>query len=224
MNPVGQLQSNGITAQVTAVSSNSSITLGYIASAVSASVFVPASNGTAVSVLKFYPGSFYPRAAQILGITQANPAVVYFARPTDFTPGELVDFNIPSSYGMSQLSFLTGLPGGAARVLAVTNSATVATITINVDTSGFTAFAYPLSANYTTTNSPPTCFPAGSGLVPNSSGSASIPQSPPGFNLQDAFDNRRQLLINIGTSACGSASAVMQFMAFKCDWSSLSNA
>lgn len=223
LNPVGMLEANGITAQVTAVSANSSITLGYLASAVSAGLSF-ASNASSCSIQKYYPGQFYPKALQVAYITQASQAVVYFARPNDFTVGQLVDFLIPTAYGMVQLSNLAGLPGGPARVLAVTNSATTSSITINVNTSGYTAFIYPTSATYVTTASPPVCFPAGSGIVPNASGSATIPLSPPQINLQAAFDNRRQYVMNIGTSACGIASATMQWVALKADFLNLSNA
>lgn len=221
-NPVGMLQANGIVAQVTAVTTNTSITLGYVASAVSAGLSF-AANATAATITKMYPGSMYPASRIVLFVTQASQAVVYFARPSDFTPGQLVDFTIPVPYGMTQLSFLTGLPGGPARVLSVTNSASVASITIALNTTGYTAFAYPTTANYTLGASPPTCYPAGSGLIPLN-GSATIPQSPPGTNLVDAFDNRRQFYMNIGTSACGIASATMQWFAFKSDFTNLSNA
>lgn len=222
INPVGMLQMGGLVAQVTAVSTNSSITLGYVASAVSAGLSV-AAGATAFKALKFYPNKFYPRKLQVMYVTQASQAVVYFAQPNDYTPGELVDFSIPVPYGMTQLSYLTGKVGGPARVLSVTNSSTVSSITINVDTTGYTAFVYPASASAAAGASPPVCVPAGSGIVPLN-GSATVPQSPPGTNLQDAFDNLNQYYINVGTSAIGSASATIQWMAFKADWLNLSNA
>jgi len=222
INPTAMLQIGGLQAQVTAVTPNVSITLGYVASAVAAGLSLGA-NATAVSVIKFIPGNFYPRKRQVLFITQAAQAVVYFSQPNDFTPGEIVDFSIPSPYGMTQLNYLTGQPGGAPRVLSVTNSATVSSITINVNTSGYTPFVYPSSALAATSASPPVCVPAGSGIVPLN-GSATIPQSPPGTNLLDAFDNRNQYFINIGLNAVGNPSATMQFFAFKADWTNLTNA
>lgn len=229
INPVGMQQIGGQTFQVTAVTANTSITLGYLASAVSAGLTISAS-ATGASILKLIPKMYYPRLRNVLYITQANQAVVYFGQPNDFTPGELVDFNIPVPYGMTQLSFLTGKAGGypgvfpgAARVLSVTNSATVSSITINVNTTGFTPFVYPASANVAGGASPATCFPAGSGVVPLN-GSPFVPVSPPGTNLLDAFDNRTQNYMNIGTSAVGIASAVMQWFAFKADYHTLTNA
>lgn len=219
LNPVGMLQSNGITAQVTAVSANTSITLGYIATA----GYVPAANASSCSIQKYIPDAFYPKALQVIAVTQATQAKVYFARPHNFTVGEMVDFTIPVGYGMTQLSYLTAKSSGPARVLVATNSASESSITLDLDTTGFTAFAYPTTALYTTTASPPTCYPAGSGIVPLN-GSATVPASPPGTNLADAFDNRRQYYMQIGTSACGVASATMQWMAFKADYGALSNA
>lgn len=222
LNPVGMLEASGIVAQVTAVSTNTSITLGYIATAVSNGLDLHA-NATACSIQKFIPQHFYPKKLQVMYISQASQAKVYFAQPNDYTPGEIVDFNIPSTYGMTQLTFLTRQPGGAARVLSVTNTASESSITLDVNSTGFTAFSYPTSAGSVGKASPPFCFPAGSGVVPLN-GSATVPQSPPGTNLQDAFDNRNQYYMLIGTNVVGASSSVMQWMAWKADYGNLSNA
>lgn len=226
INPTGMLQAGGIVAQVTAVSANTSITLGYIATAVSAGVSFTA-DATGGSILKFYRGKYYPKKLQVMYISQATQAKVYFAEKNDFTPGEFVDFNIPSQYGMTQMSFLTrkssGLILNPARVLVSTNSATESSITLDYDTTGFTAFVYPTSAASVGAASPPFCFPAGSGVVPLN-GSATVPQSPPGTNLQDAFDNLNQYYMYIGSSVVGADSATMQWEAYKADYGNISNA
>ena len=224
INVAGALELSGFLYQVTAVNSGSSITLGYAATAATAKGSTYG-NGTSGYFQKVYPGFMYPAERQILFISKANQAKVYFARPNDFTPGQLVDFQIPTPYGMTQLSNLTATPSGgatanppgAARVLVTTNTASESSITINYDTTGFTAFTYPSSANYVLGASPPTCFPAGSGVVPYN-GSATIPQSPPGTNLQDTFDNHAQYVMNLGTNVVGAASAKMVVMAFKADF------
>lgn len=222
ISPTAMLELGGLTFQVTAVSVGANITLGYTATAVAAGLNLVA-NGTTVKVLKFYPGLFYPREKVVAYITQANPAKVYFHSTNDFTPGELVDFTIPTTFGMTQLSYLTGMPGGAARVLTVTNSATESSITINVDTTGFTPFQYPLSAAVAGAPSPPVCYPAGSGIVPLN-GNPNVPVSPPGTNLLDAFDNRNQYYVNFGLNVVGSASSTIEWRAFKSDWYNLTNA
>lgn len=221
LNPVAMLQASGIVGQVTAVTANTSITLGYVASAVSAGANFTA-NATSASILKFIPNFFYPRKSQIIHVTQAAQAVVYFAQQNTFTAGELIDFNVPSTYGMKELSFLAKNASGPARVLSVTNSATVSSVTLDLDTTGFTAFAYPTSANSVGAASPPFAFPAGSGIVPLS-GSATVPQQPPGTNLVDSFDNRNVRYINFGSalfsiSSFASTDAdVWMWQAFKYD-------
>jgi hypothetical protein len=209
---------------ITAITANTSITLGYAASAVTAGLVI--ANGTTGFFQKVYPKQFYPNALPVAYITQATQAVVSFFRPNPYTPGEIVDFQIPTPYGMTQLSNLTSRagsgpftnnPAGAARVLSVVNTATVSSITIDVDTTGYTAFQFPTSATFAGNHSPAICMPAGSGVVPLN-GSATIPASPPGTNLVDAFDNRSQYIMNIGTAAAGVANANMQVFAFKADF------
>lgn len=215
---------SGFLFQVTAVNAGVSFTLGYAATAATAKGSTYG-NATAGFYQKVYPGFMYPALRQVMFISQATQAKVYFARQNDFTVGELVDFRIPTQYGMIELNDLTGKSGnaasgnkaGAARVLAVTNSATESSITLDYDTTGFTAFTYPSSANVAGGGSPPVCFPAGSGVVPYN-GSATIPQSPPGTNLVDAFDNRAQYVMNLGTSVVPTASASYVVMAFKADF------
>lgn len=215
---------SGFLYQVTAVSAGVSITLGYAATAATAKGSTYG-NGTTGFYQKVYPGFMYPSLRQVMFISQATQAKVYFSRPHDFTPGEIVDFQIPTPYGMTQLSNLTkkaeqdafGNPPGGARVLVATNTASESSITIDYDTTGFTAFTYPASVDFAGGASPPTCFPAGSGVVPLN-GSATIPLSPPGTNLVDSFDNRAQYVMNLGTSVVGPASSSMVVMAFKADF------
>lgn len=226
INVVGMQQMSGPNLyQVTAVSAGVSITLGYVATAVAAGLTI-AANGTTGFYQKVYPTNFYPNTLPVMFITQATQAKVYFARQNSFTVGELVDFQIPTTYGMSALSNLTAnsgngalttSPSGAARVLVVTNTATESSITIDYDTSGLPAFVIPATASFALGASPATCFPAGSGIVPLN-GSPTIPLSPPGTNLLDAFDNHNQYVMNIGLSAVGVASAAMEWFAFKADF------
>lgn len=183
----GELQIAGYTFQVTAVTTNTSITLGYMAS----SGITFAADATAGQVLKFIPNKFYPHWGYIANITKASQAVVYFTAKNDYTPGEIVSFRVPSEFGMDEINNKT------ARVLSVTNSATVSSITIDLDTSGYTTFAFPTSAVAAAGVSPAVCLPSSSGVVPYN-GSATIPQQPPGTNLLDAFDNRNVRIIEFG--------------------------
>lgn len=202
----GALQLSGYSFQVTAVSANTSITLGYMASG--GQTF--AADATDGKVVKFIPNRMYPSLRFIAGITKASQGVVYFTAKNDFTPGEMVSFRVPSQYGMDELN------DRAVRVLSVTNSATVSSITIDLNTSGFTTFAFPTSAVYAAGVSPAIVVPSSSGVVPEN-GSATNPQQPPGTNLLDAFDNRNKYVMNMGSNVLTSSGAVYDWMAFKCD-------
>jgi hypothetical protein len=184
----GELQIAGYSFQVTAVTANTSITLGYMAS--SGTTF--AADASAGTVVKFIPNRMYPRWKYIANITQAAQGVVYFTEKNDYTPGEIVSFRVSSAFGMEEINNVQ------ARVLSVTNSATVSSITLDLDTSGFTAFSFPTSAVAAAGVSPAVCVPSSSGVVPLN-GSATIPQQPPGTNLLDTFDNRNTRVIHLGT-------------------------
>lgn len=187
LNPTGTLQIGGYTFQITAIPDGTHITLGYMASG----GVTFAADATAGTVVKFIPNRFYPRWKYIAGISQAAQAVVYFTATNDFTPGEIVSFRVSSDFGMDEINNVQ------ARVLSVTNSATESSITIDLDTTGFTAFDFPTSAQAAAGVSPAVCVPSSSGVVPFM-GSATIPQEPPGTNLLDAFDNRNVRIIHFG--------------------------
>ncbi len=216
-NTTGELQIAGYSFQVTAVTTNVSITLGYMASAVSAGgLAVFAADATAGTVLKYIPNKMYPRWNYVAMITKATQAVVYFTAKNDFTPGEIVSFRVSSDFGMTQIN------NKAARVLSVTNSSTVSSITIDLDTTGYSTFAFPTSAVAAAGVSPAVCVPSSSGVVPLN-GSATTPQQPPGTNLQDAFDNRNVRIIQFGpglfdiSSFGGTDGDVWMWQAFKYD-------
>lgn len=204
----GEQQISGYTFQVTAVTANTSITLGYMAS----SSITFAADATAAQVVKFIPNRMYPRWRYIANITRAAQGVVYFTEKNDYTPGEIVSFRVPSAFGMDELNNVQ------ARVLSVTNSATVSSITIDLDTSGFTAYAFPTSAQALAGVSPAVCVPSSSGVVPDN-GSATVAQQPPGTNLRDAFDNRNVRVIHFGGSCftTGNTGDVWMWQAYQYD-------
>jgi hypothetical protein len=208
---VDEYQISGYVFQVTAVTANVSITLGYMASAVSAGGLATfASAGDTATVIKFIPSKFYPRWAYVAMITKASQAVIYFTAKNDFTPGEIVSFRVPSEFGMDEIN------NKAVRVLSVTNSSTVSSITIDLDTSGYTTFAFPTSELAAAGVSPAVCVPSSSGVVPYN-GSATVAQQPPGTNLQDAFDDRNQFYMHCGANIITSSSAVYDWVAITYD-------
>lgn len=201
-----ELQIAGYSFQVTAVTANVSITLGYMASG--GQTF--AADATAGQVVKFIPNLMYPRWQYIANISQAAQAVVHFTAKNDFTPGEIVSFRVPSEFGMDEIN------NKEVRVLSVTNSTTVSSITLDLDTSGYTAFSFPTSAIAAAGVSPAVCVPSSSGVVPDA-GSASVAQQPPGTNLRDAFDNRNKYVMNCGSNVITSSSAIYDWVAYKFD-------
>lgn len=202
----GEFQIAGYSFQVTAVSVNTSITLGYMAS----SSITFAAAATAGTVVKYIPNRLYPRWSFIANITKASQGVVYFTGKNDYTPGEILSFRVPSVYGMDELNNVQ------ARVLSVTNSSTVSSVTLDYDTSSFTTFAFPTSAQAATGVSPAVVVPSSSGVVPDN-GSATVPQIPEGTNLRDAFDNRNRFVMDMGSNVITSSGAKYDWVAFKYD-------
>jgi hypothetical protein len=217
-NVAGMAQISGNVFQITAVTANVSITLGYMASATSG-ISV---NGTTGFVQKVIINRMYPRRAFIAGVSKASAgtAKIYFPYQNDFTPGEIIDPKIPSAFGMIQLNTSPGSP--QPRVLAVTNSATESSVTISTDTSGFTTFAYPTSAVAVAGISPALVVPSASGVVPLAGAPQNglyTPQNPPGTNLLDAFDNRNIYVVHLGGTifANSSTNDVWLWQAYKYD-------
>jgi hypothetical protein len=87
--------------------------------------------------IKFNP-IFYPRNRTVCNITAAVQAVVTTTVNHTFTVGQQVRFTVPAAFGMVQLD------AQQATIVAVTAS----TLTIDYDTSAFTAFAWPLNASF----------------------------------------------------------------------------
>jgi hypothetical protein len=82
---------------------------------------------------------YYPRHRYITAITAATSAVVTLSVAHNFTAGQVVRFAIPTEWGMTELDGLLG------NITAVTTGATN-TITVDIDSSAFTAFTFPTSA------------------------------------------------------------------------------
>ena len=211
-NQAGEQQISGYVFQVTAVTANVSITLGYMAS----SGMTFAADATTGFVRKVIPNRMYPRLAYIANITKATQATIFFTAKNDFTPGEIVGIRvlaiIPSEPTMIEAN------NKDVRVLSVTNSATVSSITVDLDTTGFTTFAFATSASAAIGVSPATVVPSSSGVVPNPL-NTSLAQEPPGTNLLDAFDNRNTRVIHFGGSLFtdGTTGDIWQWQAFKYD-------
>ena len=78
-------------------------------------------------------GAVMPRSLFITAISKASQAVVTVSTEHDYVVGQLVNFSVPPSFGMSEISGLTG------KVLAVGTY----TITVDINSSSFSTFAFP---------------------------------------------------------------------------------
>jgi hypothetical protein len=125
----------------------------------------------------------------------------------NLTVGQRIVFGvIPSMYGMTQLS---GLRATIVAINTTTNS-----ITIDIDTTGFTAFAFPLTAVAATAHTEPSIVPFGDGLSPlsNPQGNQSV--------LDGATRNVAVRGIYLGAGAngpAGIASDVIYWQAWKAE-------
>jgi hypothetical protein len=88
-----------------------------------------------------YNPIFYPRRRFVTKITQAAQAVVTLSVTHGYQVGQQVRLVVPADFGMVEMD------GLQATIVAVNTTTTSGnTITLDVDSSSFTAFAFPLSA------------------------------------------------------------------------------
>ena len=88
-----------------------------------------------------YPGLYYPENRVIAKITNANPMVVTTLVQQNYFVGDVVTFDIPTQFGIPQLSNrISGLPFQAT-VIAANNAVGVQTVTLAVDSTNFGVFA-----------------------------------------------------------------------------------
>lgn len=100
----------------------------------SAAFLAPATAVTARRVL--IGRGFFPGVRTITGITAANPGVVTTATPHGLVTGQRVRLSVTPAFGMVEANGL----------LVTVTALTATTFSIGVDTTAFTAFAYPTSA------------------------------------------------------------------------------
>jgi len=131
LNTTAMLQIAGLEFTVTAVTPGVNFTLGYM---VGAGYAAAATNAD----YRIIPNSrYFPRRAWIQNITAAAAAVVSTSTAHGYAVGSRITVNNPdANFGMPEIDGLTGT------VTAVTAN----TITTDINSAAFTAFAYPTSA------------------------------------------------------------------------------
>lgn len=131
-NVPGQLNISGVDFTVDTVVTNTSFNLAYMVA--------PGAAGTGGFYQRVpFDARYYPRNRIITSISQATSAVIVMSVTHGFTVGQLVRIIVPVGFGMTQLN------GQLATITAI--NTTTNSITINVDTTSYTTFAFPTSAN-----------------------------------------------------------------------------
>lgn len=88
-------------------------------------------------VIPFDP-IFYPRRRYITKVTKAASAVITMSVTHGYKVGQQVRFVVPAAFGMTELNGLTG------SITAIdTTTTTGNSITVDIDSSSFTTFAFP---------------------------------------------------------------------------------
>jgi hypothetical protein len=139
MSNTAQIDVNAVDMVVSAVTANTSFTLLEADNALATAP--GAIGGAGFYRIVNYNALYYPRRRFVTNVTAAAAPTVSTSIPHGLTPGQIVRFNIPKlatgATGMVQLD------GQVATVVSVTNDRN---FVINVDTSAYTAFAWPTIA------------------------------------------------------------------------------
>ena len=138
------------------------------------------------------PPYFYPRSTVITGITAANPMVITTATAHRQTVGPKINLLLPAIMGMTQANTLV------AQITAVSTT----TITLDIDSSAFTAFGWPA-----TTSVP---FNVAR-IVPIGSGPSAVSTPPYWYDdtLLDATANISFQGFSVGTNILATASSTV---------------
>lgn len=149
-NTTGMLQIAGMPFQISSASGSGYTLIGLRAAGFAAA----ATAGNTRRISKF--AAVEPQTLYITEITQAVQAVVRTSvDPTShYVIGNKIHFSVPDSFGMREINQLTGT------IVAV--SAADYTVTVDIDSSAFTAFAFPASTESPTAQLFATFAPAGS--------------------------------------------------------------
>lgn len=130
------------------------------------------------------PSFYYPGRHNIAAISAASPMVIDTLVAHGLTVGQQVRIRVPSQFGMTQANKLQGV------ITAVTST----TITLGgIDSSAFTAFAWPAATSVPFT--PARIIPIGSGPSAVTLGAGTYFED----NLDDATWNQAYQGISIGT-------------------------
>ncbi len=173
INSTGMLQVSGMDFTVGTIVASTSFQLKYLDS----SGFAAAATAGSYRIIAA-DSRYYPRYRYITGITSATSAVITCSVTHAFTAGQAVRIICPSEFGMSEID---GLIGNITAIDTTNN-----TITVDIDSSGFTTFAFPTSATAAAGVSFPLVVPVGetaNGTYANTLDDATLNQSVTGVTV-----------------------------------------
>jgi len=156
-NAVGMEQISGMTFTISSVSGSAFTLLGLNASGFSAgatSFLVRKVTSSPVGLIT----PVAPSYLYVTAVTQAAQAQVTTSQQHGLVVGQKIEFTIPSSFGMVQLINFNQ-PGSKPPI--VVSIVDTYNFTINVNTTNYTAFAFPASSGSPTTQLFATLAPAG---------------------------------------------------------------
>ena len=181
----GMLQVAGMLFSVKAAPSTTTLSMFLDASGFAAAA-------TAGSLQKIQDKRFLPAYRYITGITKAANAVVTMSVAHQYSVGQQLKLRIPAGFGMVEMDGLTG----NITDIDTTNN----TVTLDIDSSGFTTFAFPLSGavpfSFAMVEPYGNVLPAGNLL----SGDEGI------------LKNTAKIQMELGTAIAGAANDVMEVL------------
>jgi len=202
-NTTGMLQISGMIFQISSVSGS-----GYTLTGLDASGFAaPGTAGNTRRVSKY--AAVEPEYLYITDISQAQQAVVTFSVDPSlfYVVGMKMYFSVPSSFGMAEMNRLTGT--------IVDVDSTNYQVTVDINSSAFTAFAFPASTASPTAQLWAVAAPAGAqtSYDPNT-----MVQTGYNFTLQPFHTGQftpYMFLAAGAQSPAGSANDIIAWQAFK---------
>lgn len=200
----GMLQISGMNFEISSASANAYTLIGLNSSGFAA----PATAGTTRRISKYL--AVDPQFLYITGISKATSAVVTFSvDPTAYyVVGMKMRFSIPSSFGMLEMNGLTG-------TITAVNAAAY-TVTVDIDSTAFTTFAFPASTASPTAPLFATIAPAGAKTAfdPNT-----LVQTGYDFQFQPFKTGQFTPYILLGGGGAGNATGtsgnIINWMAYK---------
>lgn len=220
-NTTGDLTIAGMDFQISSAS-GSGYTLSGLAN-ISGNGLAAATAGYTRRISKY--AAVEPEFLYITNISQATQAVVSTSVDPSayYVVGMKIHFSVPNSFGMSQMNGLTGKIV-AVNAASVTGNVGAYNLTVDIDSSAFTAFAFPLTTLSPTAQLFATLSPAGASTQYN-----------PITGVQTGYDFAKQpfrtgqftpyMYLAAGAqSPAGSTSDVIVWQAYKMETGTMSSA